>query len=465
MNQKRIVFFIVFLMFMIIPISLVSAINLEIEKRVISDVIIKELDNPAVFEFTIRNLDAADSFEFYTLVGVDIFPAETFTLTEGESKKIIVEIKASDSVKKSSGYYTFVYKIKSSNTGVQEDRLTIRLVNLKDAIGLGTSDITPDSDKIIVYLENKENFNFSSIEAEFSSVFFQATETFSLGAFERKPITINLDKEKLGALIAGPYILVANIEVENVRETLESTIKFLEKSGLVTSETKEGILLSRYEVEKRNEGNLITLAEINVRKDVISRLFTTFNILPEKVERKGFFVSYSWQKELRPGESLKVVTRTNWLLPIIILVAVLLILLLTQIYLTSDIILRKRISYVKTKGGEFALKVSINVKARRFAEKIEVLDKLPPVVKLYERYGTIVPDKVDIKNKRLGWNIENLNAGGEIILSYIIYSKIGVVGKFELPAATAVYEREGKIKETSSNKVFFVNEPNKPRED
>lgn len=466
MGQKKVGLFslIIFLIFIIL-INLVSAINLQIEKRTISDVIIKELDNLAVFEFSIKNLGESDRFEIYSLVGVDISPKEAFDLNSGETKIIRVEVKASESVKKNSGYYNFVYKIKASNTGTQEDRLTIRIVNLKDAIGLEAENINPDSDKITVYLENKENFNFSNIETEISSVFFQVKEKFSLPALERKSFVINLDKEKLRTLIAGPYILTANIKVENVTETLESTIKFLEKSGLLTKETREGILIFRYEVEKRNEGNLITLAEINTRKDVVSRLFTTFNIMPDKVERKGFFVSYSWQKELRPGETLKVIIKTNWLFPIIILIAVLLIIFFIQIYLTSDVILKKRINYVKTKGGEFALKVSINVKARRFVEKIEVLDKLPPLVKLYQRYGTITPDRIDEKNKRLAWNIESLNAGGEIVLSYIIYSKIGVVGKFELPTATAVYEKQGKIKETSSNKVFFISEPRKTSEE
>lgn len=469
MGQKKVgLFSLIIFLILIILINLVSAINLQIEKRTISDVIIKEMDNPAVFEFSIKNLGGSDRFEIYSLVGVDISPKEAFDLNSGETKIIRVEVKASESVKKSSGYYTFVYKIKSSNTGTQEDKLTIRIVNLKDALWLGADNINPDSDKITVYLENKENFNFSSIEAEISSVFFNVKEKFSLPALERKLFAVNLDKEKLRTLLAGPYILTANIKVENITETLESTIKFLEKSGLLTKETREGILISRYEIEKRNEGNLITLAEINTRKDVFSRLFTTFSILPDKTERKGFFVSYSWQKELRPGETLKVIIKTNWLFPAIILIAVLLIIFFIQIYLTSDVILKKRINYVKTKstkGGEFALKVSINVKARRFVEKIEVLDKLPPIVKLYERYGTIAPDRIDEKNKRLAWNIESLNAGAETVLSYIIYSKIGVVGKFELPTATAVYEKQGKIKETSSNKVFFVNEPRKTSEE
>jgi len=127
----------------------------------------------------------------------------------------------------------------------------------------------------------------------------------------------------------------------------------------------------------------------------------------------------------------------------------------------TDLSLRKHVSFIKTKGGEFALKVSIRIKAKKFIERINITDKLPPLVHLYERYGAISPDKVDLNNKRMEWNVPVLNQDEERIFSYIIYSKIGIVGRFELPEARVVYEKEGKIKEATSNRSFFINEPDK----
>jgi len=457
------------LFFAFLLISLVSAINIEVEKKAINDVIIKELNNNATFEFTIKNLGETDKFELYSLVGVDMSPKEAFTIAKGETKKVNVEVNAAEIIKRNSGYFTFVYKIKGSSMDLQEerltDKLTIKIVDLKDVFELSADSINPESDKAKVYMQNKENFDFSKIEAEFSSVFFNFKESFSLNGLEKKSFTTSLDKEKYKTLMAGSYLLDAKIQINGAEAKLESTIKFLEKSGLSVEEIKEGFVVARYEIEKKNEGNLITVAEISMSKNIISRLFTTFNLNPSETERKGAAVSYSWQKELRPGESLKVVARTNWYIPLIIIIAIAIIIILFQIYLTSDVILKKRINFVKTKGGEFALKVSINVRARRFAEKIDVVDKLPPIVKLYERYGTIAPDRIDEKNRRVEWNIESLNKDEEVVFSYIIYSKIGIVGKFELPSARAVYEREGKVKETASNKVFFLNEPKNRKSD
>jgi hypothetical protein len=126
---------------------------------------------------------------------------------------------------------------------------------------------------------------------------------------------------------------------------------------------------------------------------------------------------------------------------------------------STDLILRKKVTFVKTKGGQFALKVTLKLKSKRFLERINLIDKLPPLVKLYERFGAIEPDKIDTENKRLEYNITSLNKDEERIFSYIIYSKIGIVGRFELPSARAVYEKEGKIKRTESNRSFFINEP------
>jgi len=461
MKYKKVGILLISSLIFISLICLASAIDLNITKETLNNVIVTDFDNEAVFKFTIKNLGETDSFEIYSLIGVDMTPKGAFLLESGQTKTFTVRVKADESVKKNLGYYSFSYKIKSANFGIQEDRLTIRLVNLKGSLQLFADNINPDSDQAVVHMQNQERFDFENIEADFSSVFFNFKKDFSLEALEKKSFTVDLKKEELSTLMAGVYLLNVNIKINEVQETLSSTIKFLEKSGLSTKETKEGILISRHEIEKKNEGNLITLAEIAIQKNIISRLFTNFNLQPNKIERAGSNIIYSWQQELKPDESLKVIIRTNYLIPIIIMIAIVILVFLLRVYLVSDIRLKKKINFVKTKGGEFALKVSINVKAKKFVEKINIIDKLPPIVKLYERYGTITPDKIDEKNRRIEWNIESLDKEEESVLSYIIYSKIGIIGRFELPPAKAFYEKEGEIKETQSNKVIFVSEPRK----
>jgi hypothetical protein len=445
-------------------ISSVYAVNLDIKKEVVNDVIIKEIDQPAKFEISIKNIGESDSFVIYSLVDVEISPKGSFRIESGETKKIDMQVWAGESVRENNGFYTFVYKVKGSNTGTQEQRLTLKLVDLERALELSSESINPNSEQVNIKIKNRENFNFDNIEAEFVSTFFSINKNFSLPAFGEKSFSVQLDKEKLEKTVAGQYILDGNIKIDNTEETLKSTIKFLERTGIATDKKNEGLLLTRYEIIKKNEGNLPKTVEINVEKNIISRLFTSFNKNPDKVESQGTRVIYTWIQELRPAQSLEVIVRTNWIIPLVIVIAVVLIFIFVKVYMRSDVELNKKIGFVKTKGGEFALKITLKVRAKKFVERVNIIDKLPAIVNLYERYGAITPDRVDKKNKRLEWNLESLDQGEERVFSYIIYSKIGIVGRFELPPARAIYEREGKIKETTSNKVFFESEPKEKEE-
>jgi len=446
---------------LVLSIVSVSA-ALEIEKKPVNDVVILEFSDPAIFTLTLRNTGSTESFEIYSLVGVEILPKEPFTIPSGETKTIDIMVNPLDKTKKRS--FTFVYKIKGKNSGIQEDTLSVDLVGLKDALEIGVYDIHPESEQATLYIKNKVNFNFPEIKASFNSAFFNTEKTFSLSPLEKKEFVVPIDKEKIKTLVAGKYILSGNVEIKGVEENIEGDINFIEKSGIKTTESISGIIFREKIIEKENIGNLPSIAEAKTTKDIISRLFTSFNVYPDKSERKNIFVYYSWVKELRPGDKLQITIKTNYLYPLIILIVIVLGAYLIYRYNISNLSLKKRVTFVKTKGGEFALKVTISASARKFVEKISIIDRIPAMTKIYERFGAYPPDNIDEKNRRLEWNIEGLQPGEERVFSYIIYSKIGVVGKFELPIATAVYERDGKIHETESNRAFFVNEPMKREE-
>jgi hypothetical protein len=120
-------------------------------------------------------------------------------------------------------------------------------------------------------------------------------------------------------------------------------------------------------------------------------------------------------------------------------------------------VVKKTVQQVRTRGGEFALRVNLKVKARDYVEKIRIVDRIPSMVKLFDQYGLTKPDRIDERLKMLEWNVSGMSAGEERVFSYIVYSKIGVVGKFELPQAGAIYEYLGKIRESTSNAAYFIN--------
>jgi len=438
----------------------VLAINLIIEKQSSNEVIIQGLNEPATFNLKITNIGASDNLQFYNLLGFSMAPKGTVQINNDEIKEIKLMVYSRENFDLR-GFYTFEYFIRGQDSTEISQRLTIKIVDLEDVFEIGSGEIDPESNSMEIYIHNKENFNFEDINVKFNSVFFDFEENFQLGENERKTFDVQLNKEDFKKLIAGFYTLNAEITVENLNVEIEGVIKFSEKDILTTTKRDYGIIINTQIIEKKNEGNVMVKSETVIKKNIISRLFTSFSPEPDVVERQGFNVYYTWGREIKPGESLEIVVKTNWLIPLLLVLFVVIIVALARYYSRTHLMLRKKVSFVKAKGGEFALKVSIVVNAKKHIERVSVIDRLPALVKIYERFGGEKPTRINEKTRRIEWDLDKLEEGETRVLSYIIYSKIGVMGKFALPETTAIYEHEGKIHESSSNKVFFIAEQRK----
>ena len=158
-----------------------------------------------------------------------------------------------------------------------------------------------------------------------------------------------------------------------------------------------------------------------------------------------------------PGKEAEVRVRVNYLYPVIVILLILLGAWALWQVLKTDVVVRKRAVVVRTKGGEFALKIMLNVRARRSVDNAVLHDYVPAVAKLYENYGR-TPDVVDASSRRLSWKLGAMNAGESRVFSYVIYSKVHTVGKFELPTASVNYKRGDNVRHSYSNKAFVVSE-------
>jgi len=255
---------------------------------------------------------------------------------------------------------------------------------------------------------------------------------------------------------AGFYILTATIG-EETKTTIEGTIKLLENIETSLEKTSSGFIIKKSIITKSNDGNTPITAKVEIKKDIISRLFTIFSIEPKNIERNGLVVTYTWEKYLNPSESLIVRSTTNYTFPFILIIIIAFVGFLVKIASMKSLSLNKKISFVRTKKGEFALKVNLHIKAKKTLNNLQIIDMLPRMTKLYEKFG-LAPDKVDPKTKRLFWHIKHLAKGEKRVISYIIYSKMNIIGRFELPSALAIYEQEGKVKEVLSNRAYFAAE-------
>ncbi len=448
-------------LFLLIVLLISSVSAMSVQQIAKTDVIIPEFNQPA--ESTLKVTNAISGiYNIYTLTDVKLLPTNSFVISEGTNNKDIyiyptpqLDIR---------GFYTFTYTIK----GPEEfsDKMTIKVVSLEDAIEISSDSNDPESGKINFYIQNKENIQLQNIRIKFSSVFFDDLEkTISLEPYEKFEISADVEESKLKKIIAGSYLVNAEFQTDKGLVDLVGTIYLGEKKGIRTETSSAGLLINTKSITKINIGNVPETINIKVKKNIITRLFASFNYEPDLVERNGLSITYSWNKKLNPTDIFTIKVRTNYMYPLFIIILAILIIKGFQRYTQTKLDITKSISKVRTKTGQFALKVRLSVKAKKSVENVSVVDRIPVMLKVYNKFGTLKPTKFDVKNRRLQWDIGDLNTGEERCFDYIVYSKIGVVGKFALPSATAIFEKNNEIQETESNHVFYLSEQVKREED
>jgi len=459
----RKIFFTVIIAFLFI-LPFISAINLEVEQKTDDVAMIIGLGMPAIFDLEITNNGAADYFMFYNFFGSGTLPKGTVLIGGGETKRIDVGVYPRDDLK-SEGWFKFDLYIKGEKEGETTAPLMVNVVKLENAFEIGVEEFQPDSSKVTVYVKNLVNFNFNSVDAKFSSSFFNFEKTFALSPHEKERFEITVDKERFKDLMAGFYTLNAEMTVNDKKANVEGVIRYTEENIVTSSQNEYGLIIYTKRIIKENEGNVVSESSTVLKKNIISRLFTTFSPEPDIVEREGFSVYYTWERTIKPGERLEIVVKTNWLLPLLAVLLVIAIVILAKQFSMTSLSIKKRVNFVRAKGGEFALRVSINVTARKYIQKINIIERLPMLVKLHEKFGGEMPRRVDEKNRRIEWHFDKLQPGESRVISYIIYSKVGVLGKFALPTARAIYEKDGIVHEAESNHAFFIAEQGRKIED
>ena len=401
---------------------------------------------------------------FYNYFGESMFPKGTVGIGGGETKDVEVGIYPRTDLKQQ-GRIKFDVFAKGSAGDQISFPLNVNVITLDQAFQVGSQEFKPDSNNVSVYIKNLANFNFDNIDVTFKSPFFNFEKTVTLDPYEKQSFEVNLNKDDFRDLMAGYYTLTADIVANDKKTTVEGTMKFTEKDIVTTSQDDYGFIVNTKKILKVNEGNVVSPSSTILKKNVVSRLFTTFSPEPDLVDRKGLVVYYTWERQLKPGDQLQITVTTNWILPLLAILLTVAIVILTKQFSKTNLSLKKKVSFVRAKGGEFALKVSVIINARKFVERVNVIDRLPPLVKLHEKFGGEMPRKVDEGNRRIEWHFDKLQEGETRIISYVIYSKVGVLGKFALPTTTAVYEKDGQVHEAESNHAFFIADQIKRREE
>ncbi len=449
----------IFLVLLYFPFSEASNVSVKVNSE---DVIfLQDKDTYVTYPLELKNNEKTSSFYFYNLMGFEFEPSDNFELAEDKKNSIKLKVYPRQDLDYS-GYYSFDFYLK--NTKDSSDvkiPLVFKAVELENAFELEASDIDPESSLVYLSIRNKNNYKFDDVTFNFNSEFFNEKKTFDFLPYQRQEFSFNLNKEDFNKLIAGFYTINVDLEYLDLSADFEKTLEFKEKEDLASQEKTSGFLIRKTFIKKSNQGNVPSLTSVQVNRNFFSTFFTTLSPDPTKTERNGFTVTYSWEDKVNPGEALEIHVNTNWLVPLVVLVLIGIVIKLVYGFKYTELPIRKEVSLLRTKGGEFALKVTIILKSRKYLERVNIVDRYPSIVRVFENYSSVFPPQVDAKSNIVRWSFDKLEEGERRVLSYIVFSKVGVLGKFELPRTRSSFEREGEVKRSISNKVYFVSEASK----
>ncbi|MEI7718663.1 MAG: hypothetical protein WCI72_02255 [archaeon] len=438
-------------------VSFVSAF--ELTQDTVDVAVIPELTQAAKVPVTINGAEPGN-YMLYTLTAVKVFPSTSFYLNGGKNPMVFDVYPTNELIAQGPAAYAFAVELRNTgNNQIYKGTMSVRVVRIEDALTISSESNSPDSNKISFYIQNKEGIDLNNVHAKFSSVFFNVDETFSVKGNSKTEISIDVPKSKMEKIEAGSYLLKAEVQTDRGVRNLEGRIYLGEKVGVESKNVVDGWLIRTNDISKINYGNVNENIVVDVKKDIISRLFTSFSVEPDSASRNGAYVTYVWSKKLGPAESFNVKVKTNYLFPILIIIAILLVIITIRRYTQTKLEIVKTVVPVKTSSGQFALRIKLLVKARRNVSNVSLVDRIPGIVQIYEKFSTIIkPTKIDANNRRIQWDIGDMNSGEERMFNYVVYSTVGVVGKFALPQALAVFEKDGKIHEVESNAVYFLAE-------
>ena len=429
---------------------------LELKHSIEDNVIVKEYGNSLSFELEIINATKG-MYNVFTLSDVYIKPDSKFSLDDEEDWSGSFTIEPMNRLLEIDGTHIIAYTLNQKDGEKFSEKLVIKVLSLADAFEIESGFVELGSDEVDINIRNLHKINMENLSVRFSSVLFDSEKRFDLGGGD-VVLTVPISGEELKKIRAGVYLVEATFFTPDGEVVVDGNVYFNEKKGINTFKDSEGFIFQKSIVTKVNSGNTVEDVKIEISRNIFTRFFTSFDEEPLTVIRDGFGVKYVWSKKLVPSEVYEVTATTNYLYPLLVLIVLVLIYIGLRRFFKTNLVVEKSVTPVRTKNGEFALRVRLSVRAKRRVENVVLVDRVPKTVKIYKKFGISNPDEVDVATRALKWHVGDLDSGEERLYTYVVYSRVGYVGKFVLPPAVSRFKYDEEIFQVDSNSVFFLAE-------
>ena len=365
--------------------------------------------------------------------------------------------------------YTYTVMLKSKNTG-EETLFNMSFLFTSEGSTYGgylpslnmDIDIPEEIDprsmvELKVNLINRNMLNNTDLEIDIMSDLFEANRVTTLAPLERKTevfeIVYNSDQEPVTDMLI--------ITVRAMSKTYSPLRKEIEIGGFVDVVVSlPEIRKSLFKIEEilvyTNNGNIEAEEEVLFETTLLKQLLSSTNLDPEVVEINGKRY-FKWSLVIPADESVEIEIVRNYR-PIIIALLLITLGIVGYYVFRSPVVVKKEAMILKKRSK---VKVLIHVKNRtsKLVENVRIIDKLPQLTELQKEFevGTLKPEKV-IRHAREGtvirWQLAHLEPHEERIITYLLNSKMEVIGSYKLPSTIVKFKnKKGKFVKIYSNRA------------
>lgn len=223
----------------------------------------------------------------------------------------------------------------------------------------------------------------------------------------------------------------------------------------VISNVKKNILGHYGTVTLENTGNtIINNQELSVPINFFARLFLITKTRGAKYSNGRLMLSIN---NLQPGDSVQLRFHLSYLL-IYLLPFVLAGIGYFVWYYTKKVKVVKEIFDHRIEDGKLSMKTLIKVKnmSTITLRDVEVLDPIPAFTDKIKKFGTI-KGKMEERgySKFVKWIIPEIKPREEIVLSYSVSTKVGLIGSYNIYPALVEFMLDKKLYTTRSNRVII----------
>ena len=302
--------------------------------------------------------------------------------------------------------------------------------------------------KVTVLTRNRNQLDITNMTIRLSSAVF--SEEYSMALGPRKETTKDFTFDLNPLQEPGDYPVTVDLyypKTGKVITTFETTLK-IDGYSLVTPQydTQYEWFLKKELINLENLGNEEKIKEVSVYAPWPKRLFMYSDPKAEKIKIDGK-TYLQWSTSLKTAETMQIIVYTNYRVPIILLV-ILILGSAAYFVFRSPVLILKEVAVVgeDSEGiSEVKVRIFLKNRSRGQVHNISVTDKLPGITELIQsnHLGSLKPTRITKTQKKgtlLYWDLDSIESYEERIITYRLKAKLKIVGDMTLPKARVKFD-------------------------